>query len=86
MHEYANYVRAELPDSSWTMYRDPAVPAHYMAITIAQSPAARTRHRGAPGTQAFLATIERMLDGSIEVTDCELVTSSDLARRPPPRR
>ncbi|MBA3452595.1 MAG: hypothetical protein H0T42_05790 [Deltaproteobacteria bacterium] len=82
MHEFANYVRAELPDTSWTTYRDPGAPAHYMAVTVNVSPAARTRQRNAPGTQAFLAAIEPLLDRAISITDCELVTSSDLARRP----
>jgi quinol monooxygenase YgiN len=85
MHEFANYVRAELPDSSWTTYRDPGKPHAYMAITVAASPAARARHRSAPGTQAFLSAIEPLLDGAINITDCDLVTSSDLGKRPPPR-
>ena len=85
MHEFANYVRSELPDSSWTTYRDPGKPSHYMAITVAASPAARARHRSAPGTQAFLAAIEPLLDGAINITDCDLVTSSDLGKRPPTR-
>src|SRR5665647_3151334 len=76
MHEFASYVRAELPDSSWTTYRDPGAPAHYIAITVINNPAARVRHRSAPGTQAFLQTLDRFLDGAMEVTDCELVTSS----------
>lgn len=83
MHEFANYVRTELPDSTWTTYRDPGARAHYMAITIVNSPAARARHRSAPGTQAFLSAIEPLLDGAINITDCELVTSSDLGRRSP---
>ncbi len=85
MNEFANYVRSELPDSSWTTYRDPGKPSHYMAITIAASPAARARHRSAPGTQAFLAAIEPLLDGAINITDCDLVTSSDLGKRPAAR-
>src|SRR5688500_16318361 len=82
MHEFASYVRAELPDSTWTTYRDPHAPAHYVALTVATSPAARSLHRSAPGTQVFLAAIAPLLAGEIEVTDCELVTSSDLGRRP----
>jgi quinol monooxygenase YgiN len=85
MHEFASYVRAQLPDSSWTTYRDPGAPAHYIAVTVIANPAARARHRSAPGTQAFLAALDPLLDGAIELTDCELVTSSDLARRPPRR-
>lgn len=86
MHDFASYVRAELPDSSWTTYRDPGAPAHYISITVLANPAARQRHRSAPGTQAFLAALDPILDGALELTECELVTSSDLGRRPPPRR
>lgn len=81
MHEFAAYVRRELPDSSWTAYRDPASPARYTAFVRADSPAAYERHRSAPGTQAFAAALTPLLVDTIEHADYELVTSSDLAPR-----
>lgn len=83
MHELAAYVRNELPGSTWTAYRDPNAPSHYVAFIRADDAAADERHRSAPGTHAFAATLEPLLVGTIEVTECELVTSSDLQRRPP---
>lgn len=81
MHELASYVRKELPGSSWTVYRDPDAPTHYTALSRADNAAADTRHQSAPGVQAFFATLAQLAVGSIEVRDCELVTSSDLAPR-----
>ena len=81
MHEYATYVRKELPASSWTTYRDPRAPEHYISVIRADDRAADVRHRDAPGTHSFLAALEPLVTGTIEVTECELVTSSDLQRR-----
>lgn len=86
IHEFASYVRQELPASSWTTYRDPHAPSHFMALTRADDHAADERHRAAPGTQAFLAAIAPLLVGTISCTEAELVTSSDLARRHRPAR
>ncbi|MBS1123556.1 MAG: hypothetical protein H6Q90_5784 [Deltaproteobacteria bacterium] len=85
MHEFATYVRKELADSSWTTYRDPHAPTHYVSLLRAETPAADARHRDAPGTQAFLAALEPLLEGKLELTEYELVTSSDLQRRHRPR-
>lgn len=82
MHELAAYVRKELSGSTWTAYRDPDAPSHYIAFLRADDAAADERHRSAPGTQAFTASLEPLLVGTIEITECELVTSSDLQRRP----
>jgi len=81
MHEFATYVRTELDDSSWTTYRDPKAPMHYLSLIIADSPAADDRHRNAPGTQKFVAELYPLVVGEVEFTQYELVTSSDLARR-----
>ena len=81
MHEFAAYVRKELPDSSWTTYRDPHAPTHYISMMRADTPTADERHRNAPGTRAFVAALDPLLRGKVEVTECELVTSSDLQRR-----
>jgi quinol monooxygenase YgiN len=86
MHDFATYVRNELPDSSWTTYRDPHAPAHYISLSRADDPAADERQRDAPGTKAFAAALAPLLASAIEVTECELVTSSDLQRRSPRRR
>lgn len=76
MHEYASFVRRELPDVSWTAYRDPAAPTHYSAFVRFENRAAEERHR-----KAFLAAFAPYVIGEIEITGCELVTSSDLQRR-----
>ena len=81
MHEFATYVRQELPDSSWTTYRDPKAPTRYVSFIRADDSAADDRHRHAPGTQAFVAALYPLLIGEVEFMDCELVTSSDLAPR-----
>lgn len=81
MHELASYVRKELPGSSWTVYRDPNAPTHYTALTRADNPAADARHASAPGVQSCFATLQSLAVGPIEISECELVTSSDLAPR-----
>lgn len=81
MHEFAAYVRKELSDSSWTVYRDPHAPAHYISFSRADNPEADERLRSAPGAHVFAVALEPFLSGKVEVTECELVTSSDLQRR-----
>ena len=76
MHEHASFVRRELPDVTWTAYRDPAAPTRYVALTRAETRAGEGRHR-----QALAAALAPHLAGEIEITGCELVTSSDLQRR-----
>jgi len=86
MHEFAMYVRKELPDSMWTTYRDPRAPTHYMSVIRADDPAADERHRKAPGTQKFVEQLYPLVLGLVEFTEYELVTSSDLAPRHKPGR
>lgn len=81
MHDFASYVRKELPDSSWTTYRDRQAPNHYISVIIADDAEADDRHRNAPGTQAFVAALYPLVVGNVQFTEYELVTSSDLARR-----
>lgn len=81
MHDFASYVRQELRDSSWTSYRDPDVPTRYLALTIAESPAAEEKQRKAIGTKAFFDALQPLVVGNVEHTNWQLVTSSDLARR-----
>ncbi|HEY5920559.1 MAG TPA: hypothetical protein VIV11_02760 [Kofleriaceae bacterium] len=81
MHEFAMYVRKELDDSAWTTYRDPRAPNHYLSIIVADTPAADDRHRNAAGRQAFVAALNPLVVGEVELTQYELVTSSNLARR-----
>lgn len=81
MREYADYVRKELPDLSWTTYRDLRAPTRYTSMIRVDNPAADERHRTTPGTTAFNAALEPLLVGTVEITECELVTSSDLQRR-----
>lgn len=76
MHEHASFVRRELPDVTWTAYRDPAAPTRFVALTRAESGPGEARHR-----QALAAALAPHLVGEIEITGCELVTSSDLQRR-----
>lgn len=88
MREFADYVRSELPQSSWISYRDRHVPTRYAAVVIDHDPDAAERHRKAPGTRTFLAALQPLLAGEPEETEYELVTSSDLQRRfrGPPKR
>ena len=81
MHEFATYVRNELPDSVWTTYRDREHPTRYVSYIRADTPAAVERHRTAAGTQAFLAALDPLLVAPLELTELELMTSSDLAPR-----
>jgi hypothetical protein len=81
MHDYATYVRAELPDSSWTTYRDPHRPTRYMAIMRSTTAVAEERQRSAPGTHAFTTALRDLLAGAVDTAYYELVTSSDLAPR-----
>jgi quinol monooxygenase YgiN len=81
MHELASYVRKELRDSSWTSYRDPDAPNRYLALTIADSPAAEEKQRTSAGAKTFYDALQSLVVGTIEHTNWQLVTSSDLARR-----
>ena len=73
MHAHAAQVRDTLPDVMWTTYRDPHAPSHYVSLIRCE--------RGAPDLAPFEAALAPFLAGSLEITDCELVTSSDLGRR-----
>lgn len=85
MHEYASYVRAELPDASFTAYRDPAAPSHFIALTRSAHATAEDQRRAATGTRAFDAALAALLERPVEVREYVLVTSSDLAPRHRPR-
>jgi quinol monooxygenase YgiN len=86
MHELATYVRAELPGSMWTTYRDVHAPHRFVAITRSEDMIAETRRRDAPGSQAFAAALAPILVGAVDAAQLELVTSSDLAPRHRPGR
>ena len=76
MRELADRIRKELPKFSCTTYRDPNAPSHYVAMTRADDRPAETE-----GTSAMVAALEPVVVGTVELIDCELVTSSDLQRR-----
>jgi quinol monooxygenase YgiN len=84
LHELASYVRKELPDVMWTTYRDRANPSKLISIVRAETAAAEDRYTSAPGTQAFSAALGALVEGEIEISEYELVTSSDLAPRHKP--
>ena len=87
MHDFASYVRAQLPGSTWTVYRDPDAPARYVALVRDDDAKADALRRAAAGTRAFEAALAPLLVAPPEIMGCELVTSSDLQRRfKPPRR
>jgi quinol monooxygenase YgiN len=86
MHELASYVRAELPGSMWTTYRDPDAPNRFTAFLRADERTALERHAASAGVRAFEAAIAGFLVGEIERSEWDLVTSSDLAPRHRPRR
>ena len=82
MHDLASFVRKELPDSAWTVYRDPDAPSRFCALLRAANRQALGRHGEAAGVRAFEGLLAPVLVGSAEVSEWELVTSSDLAPRP----
>ncbi len=95
MFEYATYIRAELPDCHWSMFRDPATAGTYIALIRCTTSDGDTRLRTCAGTTAFEATLAPYLASPPDDTQCDLVTSTDLAprrrepagrRRPPNRR
>lgn len=86
MHDYAAYVRKELADTMWTVYRDPMVPTRFTTMTRDASPTATERARKATGTVAFETALAPLLVAPVDVSDCQLVTSSDLAPRHRARR
>lgn len=69
-------VRPDARDAAEPAYRDPAAPTRFVALTRAESRAGEARHR-----QALAAALAPHLVGELEITGCELVTSSDLQRR-----
>ena len=81
MRDFADYVRRELPDSSWTTYREREAPTRFVAMARADDVAADARHRASPGMQAFAAAMAPLLVGEADPSELELVTSSDLQRR-----
>lgn len=76
LHDHAAYVRRELRDVTWTAYRDPAAPQRYTAMVRYEGRALDPAHHA-----AFVAAMTPFVAGEIELTGCELVTSSDLQRR-----
>lgn len=81
MFEYATYIRAELPDCHWSMFRDPAAPGTYIALVRCTTTDADARLRTSAGTQAFVAAMAPVLASPPDDTQCDLVTSTDLAPR-----
>ncbi len=81
MHELATHVRNELPDAVWTTYRDADVPNRYVSMVRATTEAADVRTR-----QVFVDALTPVMAGKIDFIRCDLVTSSDLGRRPPSLR
>ena len=86
MHDFATYVRNELPGSMWTAYSDPATPTRFWCFLRTENPAADQSHRAATGVKAFAASLAPHVVGKIETSEMQLVTSSDLAPRHRKRR
>ncbi len=81
MHAYASYVRAELPGSMWTVYRDRDRPHAYLALARVEDARADEQERASPGLAALRAALDPLLTSPPEIADYDLVTSSDLAPR-----
>ena len=81
MHDFASYVRKELPDSALATYREAAAPNRFISLIRADNATADERHRAAPGTKLFADALQPLVVGTVEFTEYELVTSSDLAPR-----
>ena len=77
MHDFASYVRNNLPGYQWTTYRETGGPARYVALIRVGDPA-----EDGVASKAFDKALGPHLDGPPELTEWELVTSSDLAPRP----
>jgi len=76
MRDLADRIRKELPDYSWTTYRDPASPGSYTSWIRADDRKADER-----GEKLVREVVEPLATAPIVMTECELVTSSDLQRR-----
>lgn len=76
MRELADRIRKELPGYSWTTYRDPASPSSFTSWIRADDARADER-----GDKLVREIVEPLATHGIVMTDCELVTSSDLQRR-----
>jgi quinol monooxygenase YgiN len=74
--EFAAYVRAELPDSTWTTYRETHDRNRYISIITAETAAADERHRTAAGTVRFVEALYPNVVGNVEFTDYELAADS----------
>ena len=77
MHDFASYVRNNLPAYQWTTYRETGAPARYVALIRVGDSA-----EDITASKAFDKALGPHLDGPPELTEWELVTSSDLAPRP----
>jgi hypothetical protein len=86
MHDFATYVRNQLPGSMWTAYCDPAAPTRFWCLLRTENPAADQAHRAASGVKTFADSLAPHLVGDIETSEVQLVTSSDLAPRHRKRR
>lgn len=89
MRDHATYVRATLPGTIWTVYRDRTTPTLLVAMVRATDEAADRAHDEAEGTRTFAAALAPLLAAPVDDAAVELVTSSDLAPRhrlPPARR
>ncbi|MBP6629854.1 MAG: hypothetical protein KBG28_05785 [Kofleriaceae bacterium] len=80
LFEHTSAVRRDQPALTVTVYRDPAQPTRYTALIRADDAAAEAGHRG-----TLADALAPYLDGALVFEHSELVTSSDLQRRPPRR-
>jgi quinol monooxygenase YgiN len=77
MREFAAHVAFELPDSTWTTYRDAKSPDRYVSVITADDPGADERHRQSPGTKKFVDALYPNVVGEVEFTEYELVANSE---------
>ncbi len=75
MHEHATFVRTNLPDVVWTIYREGS-PDRFVALIRADTAAAGKREH-----DARAAALRAHISGDLEIAELSLVTSSDLQRR-----
>lgn len=87
LHDHASFVRATLPRTVWTVYREAERPAAFAVLVRSEDAAADARWRSSDGARALAAALAPALVAPVEDITCELVTSSDLAprHRTPPR-
>lgn len=77
MHEFATYVREELPDGSWATFQEIDDPNRFVSLIVVDSPEADLRHQRAPGTRRFVEKLYPNVVGEVEFTEYRRLADSE---------